>query len=147
MAHYLVHSYDYPPLAANGLDAAERFAAIAPAAPHALHMPAHIFTRLGYWQESIETNRASKQTNPTDSWHAMDYMMYGYLQLAQDEAARAVLEEVQAAEEVNNPRLKHVGLSLTGTTRPHRDVWPIDCGPTRNISGSVNVSVGRVSTA
>src|SRR5215510_7165026 len=59
VAHYLIHSYDYPPLAAKGLAAARRYASIAPAVPHALHMPSHIFTRLGLWQESIDTNRAS----------------------------------------------------------------------------------------
>ena len=59
VAHYLIHSYDFPPIAAKGLPAAKRYASIAPAAPHALHMPSHIFTRVGSWQESIETNRAS----------------------------------------------------------------------------------------
>ena len=59
VAHYLIHSNDYPALAEHGLDAALRYADIAPAAPHALHMPSHIFTRLGYWQESIDTNMAS----------------------------------------------------------------------------------------
>jgi hypothetical protein len=59
VAHYLIHSYDYPPLAQRGLDAARRYTSIAPSAPHALHMPSHIFTRLGLWQESIDTNRAS----------------------------------------------------------------------------------------
>ena len=58
-AHYLIHSYDYPPIAAKGLDAARRYAAIAPSAPHALHMPSHIFTRVGYWKDSVESNRAS----------------------------------------------------------------------------------------
>ena len=59
MAHYLIHSYDFPPIAPKGLPAAQRYAAIAPSAPHALHMPSHIFTRVGAWQESIESNRAS----------------------------------------------------------------------------------------
>ncbi len=61
VAHYLIHSYDYPPLAQKGLEAARRYASIAPSAPHALHMPAHIFTRMGYWDESIETNRLSAE--------------------------------------------------------------------------------------
>jgi hypothetical protein len=61
VAHYLIHSYDYPPIAQRGRDAAHRYARIAPAAPHALHMPSHIFTRLGLWQESIDTNRASAE--------------------------------------------------------------------------------------
>lgn len=113
VAHYLVHSYDYPSLAENGLDAAQRFAKIAPAAPHALHMPAHIFTRLGYWEESIATNRASAEAARTASaasqepgvssesaLHAMDYMMYGHLQLAQDDAAQRLMDEVRSVEKV-----------------------------------------------
>ena len=63
-AHYLIHSYDYPPIAEKGLNAARRFADIAPAAPHALHMPSHIFTRLGYWQDSIRTNSAAARVAP-----------------------------------------------------------------------------------
>ena len=59
VAHYLIHSYDYPPIANRGLPAARLYAGIAPSAPHALHMPSHIFTREGFWQESIESNRAS----------------------------------------------------------------------------------------
>lgn len=110
--HYLIHTNDYPSLAAQGLEAAERYAAIAPAAPHALHMPSHIFTRLGYWQESIETNRASAEVAqaslPADAapgtaveqaLHDKDYMMYGYLQLAQDHAAKALVDEVSAVKQ------------------------------------------------
>ena len=59
ISHYLIHSYDFPPIAAKGVTAARRYAGIAPDAPHALHMPSHIFTRLGNWEESIETNRKS----------------------------------------------------------------------------------------
>src|SRR2546427_7165201 len=78
VAHYLSHSYDYPPIAAKGLNAARRYASIAPAAPHALHMPSHIFTRRGYWQESIEANRApaSSGGNHFDRLHAPDYPTY-----------------------------------------------------------------------
>src|SRR4051812_9900271 len=59
IAHYLIHLYDYPPIAEKGLEAANRYAEIAAAAPHALHMPSHIFTRVGYWKESIAANAAS----------------------------------------------------------------------------------------
>ena len=113
VAHYLIHSYDYPSLAGDGLDAALRFAEIAPAAPHALHMPGHIFTRLGYWQESIDTNIASANaakanlpedagatTNSESALHAQDYMMYAYLQLGRDGAAKELLDEVNALETV-----------------------------------------------
>jgi hypothetical protein len=101
VAHYLIHSYDYPPLADRGLNAARRYAKIAPSAPHALHMPSHIFTRLGLWQESIESNltsaAASKVHNSTfEQLHALDYLAYAYLQGAQDLAAKRILEERNA---------------------------------------------------
>jgi tetratricopeptide (TPR) repeat protein len=114
VAHYLIHSYDYPPIAPHGLDAARRYASIAPAAPHALHMPSHIFTRLGLWQESIDTNRASAESareelltahqqgaGSYNALHALDYMMYGYLQLGQDRAAQQVLEEIMAIQQLD----------------------------------------------
>jgi tetratricopeptide (TPR) repeat protein len=103
VAHYLIHSYDYPPIAGRGLSAARRYAGIAPAAPHALHMPSHIFTRRGYWQESIESNRASASAaqNHFDQLHAMDYLAYAYLQMAQDLAAKRVLDEAIAFPKIN----------------------------------------------
>ncbi|MGH8064394.1 MAG: hypothetical protein ACRERE_03995 [Candidatus Entotheonellia bacterium] len=101
VAHYLIHSYDYPPLADRGLDAARRYAKIAPSAPHALHMPSHIFTRLGLWQESIDSNvnsaTAAQGYNSTfEQLHALDYLAYAYLQGAQDRAAERVIEERNA---------------------------------------------------
>jgi hypothetical protein len=104
VAHYLIHSYDYPSLAHKGLAAARRYAAIAPSAPHALHMPSHIFTRLGYWQESVDTNRASAAVaRDHGNWlHAMDYMAYGHLQMAQDPDARRAVDAVQALGLPNN---------------------------------------------
>jgi tetratricopeptide (TPR) repeat protein len=101
VAHYLIHLYDYPPIAEKGLDAAKRYAEIAPAAPHALHMPSHIFTRVGYWPQSIASNAASAQAakagkEPHDQLHAMDYLVYAYLQTARDKEARAVMEEMVA---------------------------------------------------
>src|SRR5262245_10725273 len=95
-AHYLIHAYDYTELVERGLPAARRYASIAPSAPHALHMPAHIFTRLGMWEDSIATNNASaraakaelKEATQTlgsyNAVHAMDYMVYAHLQLGQD---------------------------------------------------------------
>src|SRR5262245_64474186 len=79
VAHYLIHLYDYPPIAEKGLDAARLYAKIAPAAAHAQHMPSHIFTRVGYWQESIASNtvseRVAKQSGEfAEELHAMDYM-------------------------------------------------------------------------
>ena len=90
VAHYLIHSYDYPPIAAKGLPAAMVYADIAPSSSHALHMPSHIFTRVGSWQESVVTNRRSANAARADqsggNWlHAMDYMAYANLQLARDQ--------------------------------------------------------------
>jgi hypothetical protein len=97
LAHYIIHSFDVPPLATRGLAAARRYAAIAPDAPHALHMPSHTYTRVGLWQESIETNLASAAAARRDAGaaseelHALDYQMYAYLQTAQDAAAARTL--------------------------------------------------------
>jgi hypothetical protein len=99
IAHYLIHLYDTPALAEKGLTAARRYAKVAPDAPHALHMPSHIFTRVGYWQESIDSNAhsarvASADHEGTDQLHAMDYLVYAYLQLGQDARAKAVIDEM-----------------------------------------------------
>jgi hypothetical protein len=101
LAHYIIHSFDVPPLAPRALDAARAYARIAPDAPHALHMPSHTFTRVGYWQESIDANRASaaaarRDNAPAEELHALDYQEYAYLQTAQDAAARRSLEEIGA---------------------------------------------------
>jgi hypothetical protein len=96
LAHYLIHSYDVPALAPRALDAARRYAKIAPDAPHALHMPSHTFTRVGLWEDSIEANLASaaaarKDNAATEELHALDYQTYAYLQTAQDAAAKRTL--------------------------------------------------------
>src|SRR5204863_2778081 len=98
VAHYLIHSYDYPPIAAKGLSAARRYAEIAPSAPHALHMPSHIFTRVGAWQDSISTNTRSAQValqgkEGDDALHALDYVVYAQLQLARDSDAQKTVTE------------------------------------------------------
>ena len=95
--HYIIHAYDVPPLAPKALDAARSYAKIAPSAPHALHMPSHTFTRLGYWQDSIDTNIASaaaarREKSTGEELHAMDYQTYAYLQTAQDSAARRLVD-------------------------------------------------------
>jgi hypothetical protein len=99
LAHYIIHSYDVPALADDALDAARRYSKIAPSAPHALHMPSHTFTRVGYWQESIDTNVASaaaarREASTAEELHAMDYQTYAYLQTAQDAAAKRVLDSL-----------------------------------------------------
>jgi len=97
VAHYIIHAYDYPPLSDQALDAARRYAKIAPDSPHALHMPSHIFTRLGLWPESVASNLASaaaaqKYNAPGNELHAKDYLMYAYLQMGKDGEAKKVLE-------------------------------------------------------
>ena len=101
LAHYIIHAYDAPPLAEKALVAARKYASLAPAIPHALHMPSHTFTRVGYWKESIETNRRSaeaarKSNGAGEELHALDYQTYAYLQIAQDKAAKAVVEHALA---------------------------------------------------
>ena len=100
VAHYLIHAYDYPSVADKELVAAMCYADIAPSAPHALHMPSHIFTRVGLWQESATTNRraataATGEAERSDRLHALDYMVYADLQLARDGDARAGIEEAR----------------------------------------------------
>jgi tetratricopeptide (TPR) repeat protein len=97
LAHYLIHAFDAPALAAEGLEAARRYADIAPAAPHALHMPSHIFTRMGYWEESIELNdrSARAEPNPDAAVHPLDYMVYAYLQLGRDREAGGVVNRAR----------------------------------------------------
>ena len=112
LVHYLIHAYDYPPLAPKGLGPAQAYASIAPEVPHALHMPSHIFTRLGMWEETIRSNQASAEaarrygaaTSPGaathEELHSMDYMMYGYLQTAQNEKAREVMDQLSRVTKI-----------------------------------------------
>jgi tetratricopeptide (TPR) repeat protein len=93
--HYLIHSYDFPALATRGLPAARRYEAVASSAPHALHMPSHIFSMLGMWEESIRSNRAALGVAKSYV-HAVDFAVYAHLQLAQDDAARVLVNEAVA---------------------------------------------------
>jgi tetratricopeptide (TPR) repeat protein len=103
IAHYIIHASDNPQMARQALEAARRYAAIAPAAPHALHMPSHIFARLGLWDEDIRSNLASKSAaeNATvrvgaeSRLHAMEFLEYALLQIGHDDAARAIIAEAQ----------------------------------------------------
>lgn len=106
VVHYLIHSYDYPAFAQRGLAAAKAYGSIAPWVPHALHMPSHIFTRLGMWDESIAANRASSDASrayaakrhrtatEAEELHALDYMAYSYLQEGQDTKAKEIVDFV-----------------------------------------------------
>jgi len=113
VAHYLIHTYDYAELAERGLPAARAYAKIAPSVPHALHMPSHIFSRVGAWGEMVEDNRASYLAAKSelsektlgvgtyDALHAMDYMVFGLLQQAKDKEAKQFVDEVAAIQKVN----------------------------------------------
>jgi len=99
LAHYIIHTYDVPALAGRAVVAARRYSEIAPDAPHALHMPSHTFTRMGYWQESIDANIAAaaaarREGQTAEELHASDYEIYAYLQTGQDEAARQILDSL-----------------------------------------------------
>ncbi len=108
VVHYIIHSVDYPPLAELGLQAARAYAKIAPDSSHALHMPSHIFTRLGLWDDSIVSNTAAAQSavaqaqrlhgggGAFDQLHAIDYLVYAYLQEAKDQSARQLVTQMGA---------------------------------------------------
>jgi tetratricopeptide (TPR) repeat protein len=117
VVHYLIHCYDYPRFAQRGLAAAQRYDSIAPWVPHALHMPSHIFTRLGMWEESIAANQASAEASrayaamrhrdatEAEELHALDYMAYSYLQNAQDAEAKKIVD-LAAKVRKTNPELE-----------------------------------------
>jgi hypothetical protein len=117
-SHYIIHSFDFPELAALGLPAARNYSKIAPAAPHALHMPSHIFTRLGLWRDSIASNLSSERAAKSyqakvkmdgvwdEQLHAMDYLAYAYLQLGQDRDAKALLDELSTIKKVQPENVK-----------------------------------------
>ncbi len=114
LAHYIIHAYDVPALAERALSAARRYAAIAPDAPHALHMPSHTFTRLGYWQESIASNLAAaaaarRQGQTAEELHASDYEAYAYLQTGQDEAAAAIVNSLPEIASRFDPKAVLIG--------------------------------------
>jgi tetratricopeptide (TPR) repeat protein len=120
VVHYLIHAYDYPALAERALPAARSYASIAPWVPHALHMPSHIFTRLGMWNEAIESNRASAEASrayaamrhrdatEAEELHALDYMAYSYLQQAQDKKAKEIVDLAGKVRKTN-PELEFSG--------------------------------------
>jgi hypothetical protein len=114
LAHYIIHAYDVPALAGRALIAAQRYAEIAPDAPHALHMPSHTFTRLGYWQDSIDSNVAAaaaarRQGQTAEELHASDYEIYAYLQTGQDEAAARIVSSLPEIASRFDPRAMLIG--------------------------------------
>ncbi|HLW35568.1 MAG TPA: hypothetical protein VKS98_07905 [Chthoniobacterales bacterium] len=113
VVHYLIHCYDYPQLAERGLAAAKSYGAIAPWVPHALHMPSHIYTRLGMWDESVSSNRAAadaarayavmrhRDATEAEELHALDYAVYSYLQQAQDSKAKEIVDFAGTVRKTN----------------------------------------------
>lgn len=122
ITHYSIHAFDSPELAYLGLDAARRYARIAPASGHALHMPSHVFVRLGLWPEAIASNRDSAAAEHViaqrsgsgratlEEVHALDYLEYGYLQIGDDERAREVVERIAGVKGVSEAAIQAYGL-------------------------------------
>ena len=148
VAHYLIHSYDYPPIAQKGLSRRSATPRSRPAAPHAQHMPSHIFTRVGSWRESIAANQRSVQAavgDPRYTAHGMDYMVYAYLQLAEDATAAKVFADAGTAvrpekgkpgsrRRTGSPRCRP-GSRSSGAAGPRRA--RSSCRPTsRTLTGS-----------
>jgi hypothetical protein len=131
LAHYLIHAYDVPALAERALGAARRYAQIAPDAPHALHMPSHTFTRLGYWQDSIDSNVAAaaaarRQGQTAEELHASDYETYAYLQTAQDAAAARMVSSLPQIAARFDPQAM-----LTGAGPPAAGYFALAAIPAR----------------
>jgi len=117
VTHYLIHSYDFPPLADRGISAANKYAQVAPAAPHAQHMPSHIYSMVGMWEQSIKSNLRSnevaadyaRKVNLDGTMagvpHAYDFMAYAYLQLGQDAKAKALIDQSAAVKKIIGARL------------------------------------------
>jgi tetratricopeptide (TPR) repeat protein len=131
VTHYLIHSYDFPPIAARGVPAANKYARIAPAAPHAQHMPSHIYSMVGMWEESVRSNvravavskdymaKANLDGTLAQIPHAYDFMAYAYLQLGQDAKAKALIEPMAAITKTIGPR---VGAAMAQNAVPARYV-------------------------
>jgi hypothetical protein len=122
IAHYLIHSYDSTELASRGLNAAREYSKIAPSAPHALHMPSHIFTRLGLWDDSIASNLAARASahqhgDIGEELHAMDYLTYAYLQRGRDTDAARVVEDLRSQSNLGAGEFK---IGYAATTMPAR---------------------------
>jgi len=130
LPHYIIHTYDYPPLAEKARAAAERYAAIAPSAAHALHMPSHTFTRVGMWKESVDANTRSMDvalgTNSiAEALHAADYAMYANLQMGREAEAKAILDGLPALAARFDPN------AITGAAPGSAGVFALAAIPAR----------------
>lgn len=126
-AHFLIHAYDFPAIAHHGVNAAKRYASIAPAAPHALHMPSHIFSRMGLWQDSIESNSKAREVSKIhrDVYHALDYMTYAALQLGRDGEAKQWLDFVAGTQKPNEEvrQIAYAGAAIPARYALERGDW------------------------
>jgi hypothetical protein len=130
LAHYIIHTYDYPALADKARAAAQRYASIAPSAAHALHMPSHTFTRVGMWEESVDANNRSMKValstgSIAEALHAADYDMYAYLQLGKDAEAKAILDGLPALAARFDPN------AITGAAPGSAGVFALAAIPAR----------------
>lgn len=130
LAHYIIHAYDYPPLADKARAAARRYAAIAPSAAHALHMPSHTFTRVGMWEQSVETNKRSmdvalRSGSISEALHAADYSMYAYLQMGRESDAKAILDSLPSLAARFDPK------AITGAAPGSAGVFALAAIPAR----------------
>jgi tetratricopeptide (TPR) repeat protein len=135
--HYLIHAYDNAELAPRGLLAARAYSQIAPSAPHALHMPSHIFTRLGLWEDSITSNLAAReaahqQGDTGEELHAMDYLVYAYLQRGSDKEAALVIEQLKNMPSLNANEFK---MAYASTAMPIR--YAVERGQWADAAGIV----------
>jgi tetratricopeptide (TPR) repeat protein len=135
--HYLIHAYDNAELAPKGLPAAKAYSQIAPSAPHALHMPSHIFTRLGLWEDSIASNLAARgaahlQGDTGEELHAMDYLVYGYLQSGRDKDAIEVIQQLRSMPKLDGRDFK---IAYAATAMPVR--YAIEHGQWADAAGIV----------
>ena len=135
--HYLIHAYDNAELAPRGLPAAKAYSQIAPSAPHALHMPSHIFTRLGLWEDSIASNLAAReaahqQGDTGEELHAMDYLVYAYLQSGRDKDAAQVIQQLKSMPKLNAGDFK---MAYASTAMPVR--YAVERGQWADAAGIV----------
>jgi len=146
LAHYIIHTYDYPPLADRARAAAERYAIIAPSAAHALHMPSHTFTRVGLWEESVNANNRSMKValssgSIAEALHAADYAMYANMQMGKDSDAKAILDGLPALAARFDPN------AITGAAPGSAGVFALAAIPARWVLGAKRVGGSRRARA
>jgi tetratricopeptide (TPR) repeat protein len=138
VTHYLIHAYDFAPLADKGIASARRYAGIAPAVPHARHMPSHIYSMVGLWEESIASNASAIEIQP-DYYHAADFSVYAHLQLAQDAKARAMIDKSLATADRGDRPINFVNFTAKAAMPAYRSPrasiqWPIRSPASRAVS-------------